>query len=95
MIYALILKNYLNESHHVGSSNDSSTENIDNGDKSQNIYVSLITSIVMMIGELDASNISFEKNGFSYLVFVLFILFVSIILFNLLNGLAVSDIQVS
>jgi len=45
----------------------------------------------MMIGEFDASEMSF-KDG-SYFVFLFFVFMMTIVLMNLLNGLAVSDTQ--
>ncbi|XP_037812214.1 transient receptor potential cation channel protein painless-like [Lucilia sericata] len=48
-------------------------------------------TIVMFTGEFDAGNLELDTI-FAYLLFLSFVLF-SIILYNLLNGLAVSDIQ--
>jgi hypothetical protein len=45
----------------------------------------------MMIGEFDASDMSFD-NG-SYFLFLFFVFMMTIVLMNLLNGLAVSDTQ--
>lgn len=45
-------------------------------------------------GEFEAANIQFDANSTSYLIFVLFIFFVAIVIFNLMNGLAVSDTAV-
>lgn len=50
----------------------------------------ILKTIVMLTGEFDAGSINFDLNASSYFIFSLF-LFVSIVLFNLLNGLAVSD----
>lgn len=50
----------------------------------------ILKTIVMLTGEFDAGSINFNLNASSYFIFSLF-LFVSIVLFNLLNGLAVSD----
>lgn len=47
----------------------------------------------MMTGELDSSNINFNANVFSYLFFLVFVIMISTVMFNLLNGLAVSDTQ--
>ncbi|KAK7590247.1 hypothetical protein V9T40_001860 [Parthenolecanium corni] len=56
--------------------------------------LAIFKSAVMITGEYDASNIPFADDiGTSHLLFVLFIFLVSIVLFNLLNGLAVSDTQ--
>ncbi|XP_037820859.1 transient receptor potential cation channel protein painless-like [Lucilia sericata] len=49
-------------------------------------------TIVMFIGEIDASNLNLDSS-YSLLLFLSFILFMTLILFNLLNGLAVSDTQ--
>lgn len=58
-------------------------------------FSSIVKTIVMMTGEFEAASINFDTHQFSYIVFLFFVLFVSTILFNLLNGLAVNDIQVS
>ncbi|KAH8283437.1 hypothetical protein KR018_001669 [Drosophila ironensis] len=55
--------------------------------------LALIKTIVMLTGEFDAGDIKFT-NAYTYLIFLLFVFFMSIVLFNLLNGLAVSDTQV-
>ncbi|XP_034476813.1 transient receptor potential cation channel protein painless [Drosophila innubila] len=52
----------------------------------------LIKTIVMLTGEFDAGDIKFDSVP-TYLIFLLFVFFMTIVLFNLLNGLAVSDTQ--
>ncbi|EDV37235.1 uncharacterized protein Dana_GF11530 [Drosophila ananassae] len=52
----------------------------------------LIKTIVMLTGEFDAGDIKFTSI-YTYLIFLLFVFFMTIVLFNLLNGLAVSDTQ--
>jgi hypothetical protein len=63
----------------------------DNFDFYRSFNTSLLKTAIMMIGEFDASNMSFD-NG-SYFVFLIFVFMMTIVLMNLLNGLAVSDIQ--
>lgn len=53
----------------------------------------LIKTIVMLTGEFDAGDIKFDSAS-TYVIFLLFVFFITIVLFNLLNGLAVSDTQV-
>ncbi|XP_018336750.1 transient receptor potential cation channel protein painless-like [Agrilus planipennis] len=67
-------------------------------DKEQDFFVdpavSLFKTFVMLTGEFDASDINFNKFPVTgHLIFALFIFMIAIILFNLLNGLAVSDTQ--
>ncbi|XP_030378440.1 transient receptor potential cation channel protein painless [Scaptodrosophila lebanonensis] len=57
-----------------------------------NPFGTLIKTIVMLTGEFDAGDIKFDS-FYSYILFLLFVFFMTIILFNLLNGLAVSDTQ--
>lgn len=52
-----------------------------------------IFAVVMLTGEFDASDIKFNKNVYSYAIFLIFVFMISTVLFNLLNGLAVSDTQ--
>jgi transient receptor potential cation channel subfamily A protein 1 len=55
---------------------------------------SLFKTIVMLTGEFDAGSINFHTYPIiSKLVFSLFVFMITIILLNLLNGLAVSDTQ--
>uniref|UniRef100_A0A336N1Y4 CSON004907 protein n=1 Tax=Culicoides sonorensis TaxID=179676 RepID=A0A336N1Y4_CULSO len=54
----------------------------------------IIKTIVMLTGEFEAASIDFDVNASSYFVFLMFVFFMSIVLFNLLNGLAVSDTQI-
>ncbi|KAM7345804.1 transient receptor potential cation channel family member painless isoform 1-T2 [Cochliomyia hominivorax] len=52
----------------------------------------LAKTIVMLTGEFDAGDLKFDTFC-SYLLFLLFVFTMTIVLFNLLNGLAVSDTQ--
>lgn len=53
---------------------------------------SLFKTIIMLTGEFDANDIPFISHPvLSRFVFVLFVFLIAIVLFNLLNGLAVSD----
>lgn len=68
------------------------------GDSSENFFrdpgMSVFKTVVMLTGEFDASSIPFVSfPGTSQVVFVLFIFLIAMVLFNLLNGLAVSDTQ--
>ncbi|XP_070504992.1 transient receptor potential cation channel protein painless-like [Chironomus tepperi] len=70
-------------------------KNTSRSDRYNNFYTvghSIIKSYVMLTGELDSSNIQLE--GFAYsALFVLYFFIVTIVLYNLLNALAVSDTQ--
>jgi hypothetical protein len=68
----------------------------DEGDNNANLFsnplISILKTIVMFTGEFDASNMPFGNfPGTSHVIFLLFVFFVSIVLLNLLNGLAVGD----
>ncbi|KAK9497845.1 hypothetical protein O3M35_003760 [Rhynocoris fuscipes] len=55
---------------------------------------SVFKTVVMLTGEFDASSIPFVQHPItSHVLFVLFVFLIAIVLFNLLNGLAVSDTQ--
>ncbi|EDS40711.1 transient receptor potential cation channel protein painless [Culex quinquefasciatus] len=54
---------------------------------------SLVKSLVMMIGEFDASEIPFDSHALSYFSFVTFVVLVTLVVANLINGVAVSDIS--
>lgn len=72
----------------------SATEEDEGGElnKFVNPFTAIIKTIVMLTGEFDAGDIKFQSVA-SYFVFLLFVFFMAIVLFNLLNGLAVSDTQ--
>ncbi|XP_024882132.1 transient receptor potential cation channel protein painless-like [Temnothorax curvispinosus] len=62
-------------------------------DDFSNPGLSLFKTIIMFTGEFDAKDISFSAYPvWSRIVFVLFIFHIVIVLFNLLNGLAISNI---
>ncbi|KAL1398630.1 hypothetical protein pipiens_008808 [Culex pipiens pipiens] len=54
---------------------------------------SIIKSLVMLTGELDASAIEFKSKRASYILFLGFIFLVTLVIANLINGIAVSDIS--
>ncbi|XP_055638316.1 transient receptor potential cation channel protein painless-like [Toxorhynchites rutilus septentrionalis] len=54
--------------------------------------MSLLKSIVMLTGEFEAASIDFSSNGASSILFISFVFLVSLVIANLINGLAVSDI---
>ncbi|KAK4886891.1 hypothetical protein RN001_003162 [Aquatica leii] len=59
-----------------------------------NPALSLFKTIVMLTGEFDAGSIKFDTYPLTtHFIFMLFVIMIAIILFNLLNGLAVSDTQ--
>lgn len=69
-----------------------------NDDEEQDFFIdpglSLFKTIVMLTGEFDAGSINFKLYPItSHIIFMLFVFMIAIILFNLLNGLAVSDTQ--
>ncbi|KAJ9584658.1 hypothetical protein L9F63_020998 [Diploptera punctata] len=56
--------------------------------------MSMLKIFVMFTGEVDATGIPFHTAPYtSHIVFTVFVFLVAIVLFNLLNGLAVSDAQ--
>ncbi|XP_058832111.1 transient receptor potential cation channel protein painless-like [Topomyia yanbarensis] len=71
--------------------NDEPQEEEDKFNTFAGIGTALLKTVVMLTGEFEAANIKFQINGVSYLIFLLFIFFVAIVIFNLMNGLAVSD----
>ncbi|XP_063699802.1 transient receptor potential cation channel protein painless [Culicoides brevitarsis] len=84
-----------------GNKNSSTASPInENDDKADdfnrfvNPLTAIIKTIVMLTGEFEAASIDFDVNATSYLIFLIFVFFMSIVLFNLLNGLAVSDTQI-
>lgn len=61
---------------------------------SSSLGMSMLKTFIMFAGEFEASDIPFEVAPYtSHLVFTVFVFLFSIVLLNLLNGLAVSDAQ--
>jgi ankyrin repeat protein len=57
-------------------------------------WLSILKTIVMFAGEFEASNLCFDTlPGTSHVIFILFVVLVTIILLNLLIGLAVGDTE--
>lgn len=55
--------------------------------------IAIIKTLVMLTGELEFGNLAIHEAS-NYIIFVLFVFLITIVLFNLLNALAVSDTQV-
>ena len=66
----------------------------DNKDAFVNIPASLLKVSAMMSGELEFGDLPFDAHPFtSRLIFIAFLFLITIVLLNLLNGMAVSDTQ--
>jgi hypothetical protein len=76
---------------HVGNESGNFSVPDDDVDFYRYISLSLLKTVVMMIGDFDASSMSFD-NG-SCFVFLLFVFLMTIVSMNLLNSLAISDTQ--
>ncbi|XP_064551604.1 transient receptor potential cation channel protein painless-like [Drosophila montana] len=59
----------------------------------KNVFEAIFKTIVMSTGEFDESNLDYQKNFFSCVLFILFVIFISIVLMNLLGALAFADTQ--
>lgn len=92
--FALCFYTLLGEDEIVKPTNATTEEDDDEFNKFAHPGVSIIKTVVMLTGEFDASSINFKHNISSYFIFVIFVFLISTVLFNLLNGLAVSDTQV-
>jgi uncharacterized membrane protein len=65
---------------------------VDNAVHFTNPFISILKTAVMFAGEFEVSNLPFDNlPGTSHVIFLLFVFFVTIVLLNLLNGLAVGD----
>lgn len=102
-LYAIILiafsLSFFTLLHEEPTKTDSNTGNQQDDDedgefnKFGNIGLAIMKTVVMSTGEFDVASINFKLNEFSYFVFIVYLFIVSIVLLNLLNGLAVSDTQ--
>lgn len=80
------------ENENINENEDENKKQDGDFNKFSNPLTTLIKIIVMLTGEFDAGDIEF-KSAYSYFLFLFFVIFMSIVLFNLLNGLAVNDTQ--
>ena len=55
------------------------------------MWLTLVKTSAMFVGEMEFADLPFTENVISYLVFLAFIFLIVVVLMNLLNGLAVSD----
>lgn len=78
-----------------GAASTVTPEDGDDFNKFKDIHTAVLKTLVMLTGEFEAASINFELNRTSYFIFLVFLFFISTVLFNLLSGLAVSDTQVS
>jgi ankyrin repeat protein len=70
------------------------SSNIDDVGVFTTLFRSILETTVMFAGEFEFSDLPFDTlPGTSHVIFLLFVLFVAIVLFNLLNGLAVGDTE--
>ena len=67
-------------------------EQVPNDPTYANIWLSIIKTMVMFVGEMDYPNLIFT-HWLGYVIFSLFVFLVMIVLMNVLNGLAVRDIS--
>lgn len=82
-----VLNNDINEN------KENNDEDSDDFNKFNSVGLSIMKTLVMSTGEFDVASINFKLNSFSYIIFITYLFIVSIVLLNLLNGLAVSDTQ--
>ncbi|XP_039431062.1 transient receptor potential cation channel protein painless-like [Culex pipiens pallens] len=88
--FFVLFSNYASQDQLEDSAQNSTTK--DEFNNFSTLQGSLVKSLVMMIGELDASEIEFNGHKLSYIVFICFVFFVTLVVANLINGVAVSDI---
>lgn len=100
LIIAFALSFYILFGVHDSPSNNESNDvcamNTNNTDENlfSSPYVSLFKTVIMLTGEFDASSVPFVCHPvLSRTLFIAFLFSIAIVLFNLLNGLAVSDTQ--
>lgn len=55
--------------------------------------IAIIKTFVMLTGEFDASALALQRNSAYSIIFLLFVFLITIVLFNLLNALAIDDTQ--
>ncbi|CAG9809305.1 unnamed protein product [Chironomus riparius] len=80
-------------SNSTDSKKDEAEEEQDNFNSFGYPGIAIIKTFVMLTGEFDASALALEKSGAYSIIFLLFVFLITIVLFNLLNALAIDDTQ--
>lgn len=70
--------------------NKNSTQEAEHSNFFYHPGIALIKTLVMLTGEFEFENLELNGSG-NYAVFVVFVFVITIVLFNLLNALAVSE----
>ncbi|XP_050362774.1 transient receptor potential cation channel protein painless [Nymphalis io] len=92
--YTLFRKDQEDDEHIPPNPNKNGQEEEEEEDFFEDPGRSLFKTIVMLTGEFDAGSIKFSTFPVtSHIIFIVFVFMIPIVLFNLLNGLAVSDTQ--
>lgn len=89
--FALNIDDY-NESIMSSVIDSDSAENVDEDEGFSNPFLSTISTVRMMLSDFDAVNIR-KGDHFQGLLFLAFMISISIVLFNLLNALAINEIN--
>jgi hypothetical protein len=76
---------------HVGNKSGNFSVPDDDVDYYRYLAMSLLTTVVILIGEVDASKMSFDN--WSYVVFLFFVFMMALLSTNVLIGLAVDDMK--
>lgn len=82
------------------SADNSTTTDEKNGKDEPDVFnsfgypgIAIIKTFVMLTGEFDASELALDQNGAYSIIFLIFVFLITIVLFNLLNALAIDDTQ--
>jgi Ion transport protein len=89
-LYLILILAFAMSFYTLDENDESDSSSNHNESSFSNPFMSIITVVRMMLSDFDTVNLD-EKDPFKGVIFLLFVLLITVVLFNLLTALAISD----